>query len=408
MQTYNVKIEFENLSEKTRMDKTLCLQTDCWNLISYLYYEYKPKNVKEIHELTYKKSRESFPDLPAQYVIRTYNDVKATYKTIKSNKHKIKKACVKKKHSVRLDKRLYSIKGNSVLITACDGKKIQFNFNPYSKLQEFLDKKVPCDPLIFEKDGQYWLSLSFKSEEIPVKHNKVLGVDLGEKRLYATSEDEIFIDKKFNKERRKLRFLKRQCQSKKTKASRQKLKKLKNKERNKTKNQVHKVANKILKTDANIISLEDLRGIKQKTSAKNKEKGNFGKKRNNKFSQVPLAELRTTLQYKAGLLGKEVVLVSPAFTSQDDYRGLKRGKRCKTRYYASDGVILDSDVNAAINIAKKHADKHKLPVSLGNFKIAGLDGQANVNRPEEKSDLCKSCGINFTSITSPEALAQGS
>lgn len=398
MQTYNVKLFLENPEEKSRFDKTLRLQTDCWNFISEKYYNEKPKNIKELHEFSYKPSREKFPDLPAQYVIRSYNDVKATYKTTKSNKHKINKPCFKKHQSIRLDKRLYSFGENNIRISSCDGGKIQLNYTPYPKLQEFLDKKVPCDPLIFVRDGQYWLSLTFKSEPKPVKPNKVLGVDLGEKRLYATSENEIFIDKKFNKEKRKLRFLKRQCQSKKTKAAKKKLKKLKNKERNKTKNQIHKVANKILKTDANIISLEDLKGIKQNTSKTNKKKGKFGKKRNNKFSQVPLAELRTILQYKAGLLGKEVVLVSPQYTSQDDYRGIKRGKRRKTRYYASDGVILDSDVNAAINIAKKYADKHELPVSLSDFKVAGLDGQAIVNWPEGKPDLCKSIESDFVAL----------
>ena len=412
MQTYNVKLSFTNPDEKSRLDKTLCLQKECWNLVSLKFFYEKPKGIKELHDCVYSLCRSEFPELPAQYVIRSYNDVKATYKTIKSNKHEIYKPAKKKTISVRLDKRLYSFHGNSIYISACNGKKIGLSFEPYKKLQEFLNIKTPCDPLIFERDGQLWLSLSFKSEKKLIKENKVLGVDIGEKRLFATSESEIFIDKKFNKERRELRYNKRKLKSKNTKSANKKLRKLKRKERNKSKNQIHKAVNQILNTQANTIALEDLKGIKKNISKKNKKKGSFGKKRNNKFSQIPLAEMRTVLIYKAGLSGKKVVLVDPKYTSQNDYRGIERGERKKTRYYASDGVILDSDVNAAINIAKRYADKHQLPVSFGKFKIPGLDGQAIVNWPnktvyENGINVSKSL-VQTRGITSPEALARGS
>lgn len=386
MRTYNVKLVFENPNEKIRMDKTLRLQRECWNFVSEQNFFKSPKGVKELHDLVYHKCREKFPDLPAQYVVRAYNDVKATYKTIKSNRHDIFVPAKKKNLSVRLDKRIYSIKGESIFVTACDGKKVQLNFTPYPKLQEFLDKKIPCDPLLFKKDGQYWLSLSFREAEKPIKENKVLGIDLGEKRIFATSEDKIFIDKNFNKNKRKLRFLKRTLQSKKTKSAKRKLKKLKRKERNQNKNQTHLIANELLKTEANILVLEDLKGIKQKILKKNKDKGKFGRKRNNKFSQIPIANLVKVLQYKAGLVGKQVVKVDAAYTSQEDHRGLKNGQRVKTRYYAVDGKLLDADVNAAINIANRYIKKNKLPISFGKFKFPGIYGQAVVNRP----NVCQS------------------
>ncbi len=53
------------------------------------------------------------------------------------------------------------------------------------------------------------------------------------------------------------------------------------------------------------------------------------------------------------------------------------------RYYASDGKVLDADLNASINIAKRYASKVKLPVSFvfpsdGKY---GLNGQAFVKKP---------------------------
>lgn len=393
MITYNVKLDFEKIEDKSRAEAVFDAQKLCWNYISRLVFTHKPKGIKETHDLVYKDCREKFPMLPAQYIIRSYNDVKAAYKSIKSNKQTIYAPAKKKNRSIRFDKRLYTIKGNSIFFTALDGKRIQMNFSPYKKLDILLKTYRPCDPLIFIRDRQWWLSLSFRTPEPLVNENCVLGIDIGEKRIFASSENEIFIDRKFNKEKRRLRYLKRTLNSKGTKAAKKKLRTLKRKERNKNKNQVHKISNLILKTKANIIAIEDLKGIKQKTSKKNKAKGNLGKKRNNKFSQIPVAELGTVLGYKAECIGKRVVKVSPYKTSQEDYRGIKQGIRKKIRYYGSDGVILDSDINAAINIAQKHA-KNQLPVSFGNFPVAGLDGQALVSGPEAQADLCKSMIVN--------------
>ena len=143
------------------------------------------------------------------------------------------------------------------------------------------------------------------------------------------------------------------------------LKKLRRKERNKNKNQTHLVANTILKTKANVIALENLKGIKAKKHKKQNKNG---------ISQVPIFELRRILTYKAENMGKHVCLVSPAYTSQiDSVTGLREGTRNGIRFYAKSGIVYDADINAAINIARR--SKH--PISQGNL----LDGQGVVNHP---------------------------
>lgn len=125
------------------------------------------------------------------------------------------------------------------------------------------------------------------------------------------------------------------------------------------------VVNEILKTDTNIIALENLKGIKAKKHKKQNK---------NAVSQVPFFELRRVLTYKAENMGKHVCLVSPAYTSQiDNVSGIKEGIRKGCRFYAKSGLIYDADINAAINIARR--SKH--PISTGNF----LDGQGEVKRP---------------------------
>jgi len=323
--------------------------------------------LKALHNAFYHPTRDSRPDFPSQMVIKAEQESLATYKTIRSNKHNIAKPFEKKNLSLRLDKRLYShVKGEptKIKITTKERKK-EFSIVLYPKLEELMSQHQFVDPMIFVRDGKLMISLTFDNSVELEKPSVALGVDLGIRRVAALSDGRLIIDKKFNKEKRRLRYLKRQLQSKGTKSARKKSKKLKRKERNKNKNQTHLVANEILKTSANVIALENLKGIKAK-------KHKFQKK--NAVSQVPFFELRRVLTYKAKNMGKHVCLVSPAYTSQiDSVSGIREGERRGVRFYAKSGLVYDADINAAINIARR--SKH--PVSQGNL----LDGQGIVNRP---------------------------
>ena len=79
-----------------------------------------------------------------------------------------------------------------------------------------------------------------------------------------------------------------------------------------------------------------------------------------------------------------VVIVDPAYTSQDDCRGLDRGKRQGRRYYGVDGKQLDVDINASINIANRYLWNNKIlvekhPVSYPEMRT--YYRQAVINQP---------------------------
>ena len=140
-----------------------------------------------------------------------------------------------------------------------------------------------------------------------------------------------------------------------------------------------------MRTDADTIVLENLKGIKVK-------KHKYQNKRS--ISQVPMFELRRIISYKAENQGKTVTLVSPSYTSQrDSVTGLIEGERRGCRFYSKNGLIYDADVNAAINIAKTS----KLPVSQTNRLTYG---QATVNSPI----VCKSSAKSGV-LQAPMALA---
>lgn len=327
----------------------------------------EPKNsIVILHSKFYQKLRKSQPQIPSQVLIRGEQECLSAYRSIKSNKHKIDKPIEKKKLSMRLDKRLYSKDDTfSINITTANKRK-KFTFVVYLRLKELLEKYKHQDPLVYEgNDGNLYISFCFENKVDKIKQKLCLGVDLGVRRAAAMSDGRIIIDRKFNKEKRKLRYLKRHLQSKNTKSSKRHLKKLRHKEHDKNKNQTHLISNLILKTTADTIALENLKGIKAK-------KHKYQNK--NKISQVPLFELRRILTYKAENMGKTIVLVNPSFTSQiDSQSGKREGERKGCRFYAKNGLVYDADLNAARNVGLRS----KLPVSYGYI----LDGQAVVNQP---------------------------
>lgn len=377
--TYNIQLLPKNQEDFDKIFDTLKEHQNVWNYMSQDTFNNKDVNKKIIHDRNYHPCRNLFPNCPSQVIIRAKDSVYSTFKTIKSNKQNIKQAPILKNLFIRLDKRLYTFLDNNQIKLTTINKRVTCNMQMYPKFKELFKKYKICDPLIFFKDGKLYLAVSF---EIPTPthiKNSYLGVDLGERRLYVTSEGNAYIDKKFNKEKRKLRYEKRMLNSKKknSHSARKKLKKIKSKERNKNKEICHKMSNQILKTKSNTIVLEDLSSLKKNKLKKDNHKN--GKSSKNRLSQSFFYNFKEILSYKALQAGKEVVTVDPRYTSQNDHRGHERGARKGCRYYAIDGKVFDADWNASINIANRYSNMLKMngihhPTSL-SFPI---DGKLNL------------------------------
>ena len=375
--------------------ETLLEHQKAWNHISeYMFNNFKHKKLdkKILYDKTYKNCRKLFPNCPSQVIIRAKDSVYSAYATIRSNKQDIEEPAKQENISIRLDKRIYTFLPNNQIKLTTTGKRIVCHYEPYNKFKEMFSKYSVCDPLLFVRDNEIWLAVSFDIPAPTLIENSCIGVDLGIKRLATTSEGIAITDKKFLKEKRRLRYLKRILKSKSkitfSRSAKRKLKALKRKECNKNKNESYLIANKILETKANVIVMEDLTKIKEK---------NRGKKFNNKQSQVPYYDLRRILTYKAPLQGKIVVTVDPAYTSKNDYRGIKKGKRQGCRYYTSDDKVFDADWNASINIANRYSIRKKvkgveLPVS---FNIP-IDGKLNLmGKPHQLANCeIRSCKPN--------------
>ena len=379
--TYNVQLTPDDTTYRywTRLLKDIAGAYDmCIQLLSD---GLTPLTIKAVHNTCYKTVRETFPLLPSQTVIRVQKETMSALRSRKSNKHNgdmPKKASL----SVTLDKRLYA-RMTDHGIDMCGGtkgKRITIPFRTYDKLTEMFSKYKSCDPTLFMRDSKLYMSIPFSLPELPVTSDESIGVDLGIKRLFVTSEGKAFKDKGYLKARRKVRYLKTQLQKKGTKSARRHLRALRRREMNLSRDMQYRAVNELIKsTTAGIVVLEDLSKIKTMTS-KNAN-GHKRKRHNNMMSQVPFAAFLEKLKAKAPLYGKKVETVNPAFTSQKDSRsGKKDGTRNGCRYYCVDGVVLDADWNAAVNIAKKgkHPVSNVLPVDGG---VMFLTGRAKSTAP---------------------------
>ena len=390
MLSYNVKLNFPSKVIEQAMLDCLKMEADCYGYVSALLettdFREHPVSRYDVHYKFYYDIRKQYPTLSSQMVCKVIQEVVASWKTCIQSKEAFNTP-KKNNLSMTLDKRLYSkLTNRSVNITVPGFKKVPCTFSAYPLLQYMFDLHKPKNCNIFYRDNQFWLTVQFETTEMELVNEDVLGIDRGIKRLITCSDGTAISDKEFNKRRRKIRYLKRCLRKKGTKNAKRHLKKLRKREARMSKDYTYRVAKHILSKPQGIIVLEDLSKIKKKTSRKkivteSGEKKTINKKRhNNRFGQVALKQLQTVLEYKAPLVGKRVATVEPAYTSQLDCRGLPNGKRLGTRYYAADGLILDADWNAAINIANRyHPSTFDLPI-YGKLNLGGRPSSTGLSR----------------------------
>ena len=363
IKTYNIQLTADQ-DFRDFWINTLTQTRDAYNRCSMLISSNNlPYSLKSVHDTCYYTLRNDFPSLPSQSIIRIEREVISAYKSRKSNKQH---GDIPQKHSMSmtLDKRIYSnfTRDGISLTSDIPNKRKRFTFELYPKVNELFASSVAKDPTIFYRDGSLWLSVPFEVIGCMPESITSIGVDLGIKRLFTTSEGVAFRDKVYLRERRKIRYLKRCLQSNGSKTAKKHISKLRHREYNLSKDMCHRACNELLKsTNASYVVMEDLSKIKTNTSKTND--GFTRKRHNNAMSQVPFYMFKQILTYKATLAGKQVVSVSPCFTSQTDSRTSKKeGIRTGCRFYCTDGVVFDADWNAAVNIAQK--SKHPLSTSI--------------------------------------------
>ena len=296
----------------------------------------------KIHHLMYNKARKKYPNMPSA-LLQTARDV--VCEQLKRNK--MKKSEYKFFSSIRLDKRTFraNLEHCIASISSIKGRqKISFKNNQL--LKRYSGWSVKAATLSYRKNN-LWLNIVVEKEKpIMVVDDKIIGLDRGIRQIAVGSNNQFFTSKHLRNIKGKYQFLKSALQSKGTRSAKRMLNKLSGRERRFVTDVNHCLSKKLVNSNFNIFSIEDL---KIKRSKKQ------GKKFNKKLNGWSWKQFETYLIYKAEALGKQVLKVDPRYTSQKCSKcgNIHKQNRNKNNFKCcSCGFELHADLNAARNIAQ--------------------------------------------------------
>jgi len=240
------------------------------------------------------------------------------------------------------------------------------------------DPKAINEVRIAPKKGFYVVEVVYTKQEkkTEVKKEYIAGIDLGVNNLLALISNKPgfmpvvvngrpvkSVNQFYNKKRAEL-----QKQHGRTGSTRR-MEQLTTKRNRRIEHYMHTASKRI-------IDLLVKEGIKTLVIGKNdgwKQESNMGKRNNQNFVQIPHAKLISMLTYKAELVGIKVKVTEESYTSEASLLDLDKmpvydperkekpkfsGKRIKRGLYqASDGTLINADINGAGNTIRKVAPK---------------------------------------------------
>ena len=317
--------------------RTLERANEACQYISDYAHENGTRSKYKLQEAAYHDVRERF-DLAAQMTIRALGKVADAYKTNPDahNQFDIR-------GGFPYDRRILSFYTDrqEVSIWTLGGRETM-SYEVGENHRALLEQGKGEADLIY-RNGMFFLLVSCPmpsanlSDEDVAAIDGYLGVDRGVVSIATTSEGDNWTSGEIDE--RRLWYQKRRdiLQSVGTRSAKRALKRLSGKQKRFQRDTNHTISKGIVskaKARNSAIVLEDLSGIRERTTVRRKQRA--------RHSNWSFYQLRQFIEYKALIAGVPVIKVDPAYTSQTC-------SRC--------GHSMDADRNAARNIAvrAKHA-----------------------------------------------------
>ncbi|MBU2755286.1 IS200/IS605 family element transposase accessory protein TnpB [Acidithiobacillus sp. CV18-2] len=310
----------------------------CWNRVA-------------LHHLAYRSIRDQFPALGSQMACNAIHRVASAYKTLQANKRIAKDKAVPvirfDRTAVHYDHRTYSLREGAVSLFTMSGREV-IAFSCGKHQANLMKSGDPKEAELVCRKGQWFFNLVLDIPDVaPVESGGILGVDVGENNLAATSSGKVLGGGKLCFERDKYLAHRRRLQSNGSRAAKRKLRAISGRERRHVEHVNHEVSKAIvqeaIRLHAGEIRMEDLTHIRDRIRA--------GKRVRTRLHRWAFRQLQDFVAYKAQGVGISVEYVNPAYTSQTCSVCGAIGKRVKHRFTCSCGNRRHSDVNASVNIA---------------------------------------------------------
>lgn len=330
--------------------RTLGMANDACNYLSTIAYEAKAFHQYVLHKLAYRQTRDEFPELSAQAVVRCIAKVADAYKV-----SRYRQATFKTAGGIAYDDRIlhwYTAR-REVSIWTVDGR-CRIPYAAGERQLALLETRQGESDLILSRGEFYLLATCNVEDPPPALIDDVLGVDLGIVNLAADSDGETFGGEQVERQRRIHAHRRRNLQRKGTKSAKRKLKKLSGKQARFQRDTNHVISKRIVQKaqDTNrAIAVENLTGIRQRTTVRRKERA--------RHANWSFYQLKQFIAYKAQRAGIPVIEVDPRYTSQTcPVCGCvdRRNRRDQATFSCiSCGFSSPADTNAAVNIAARAA-----------------------------------------------------
>jgi IS605 OrfB family transposase len=273
--------------------------------ISKEAYESRTFNKYKLQRQLYYQARERYR-LTAQLAIRAIGKVVESYKVERQHPH-----AFDPHGAIVYDQRIMSLYGlERVSLATIEGRVIiPLLVGTYGKLEQ---RRVRGQADLFYIRGEFYLCLVVEQpEEPPLTPVGYLGVDLGLVNLATTSDGVSYSGSEVEETRRRYEWLKAVLQRVGSESAKRHLRKLSGRERRYKKQTNHVISKDLVaiaKGTKRAIALEDLRGIRLRTTVRHGQRGRHGK--------WVFNQLRAFIEYKAKLAGLPVVMVDPRDTSR--------------------------------------------------------------------------------------------
>jgi putative transposase len=300
-----------------------------------------------IHKLAYAEIRERF-GLSAQMAVRAIGKAVEAFATLKA---KGRKECptFKPRGAVTYDQRILSFKGlDKVSLWAIGGRMIlPLIYGEYQG--ERFDRMKGQVDLVY-RGGKFYLFATVDiPDKAPIEPKSFLGVDMGIVNIATDSDGETFSGDDIERARRRHQESRRRFQKNGSKGAKKRLKKLAGREARFRKHVNHCISKKLVQkakdTDRGI-ALEDLTGIRDRTTVRAKDRP--------RHTGWSFFQLRSFVEYKAQLAGVPIVPVDPRNTSRTCHvcgHCEKANRKSQAEFLCKHcGHSTNADSNAALNI----------------------------------------------------------
>ncbi len=323
-------------------------------------------NQLKLHKLVYPQVKAM--GLNAQMACNVIRSVSSAYSSAKSNKRPATKAFgFHRDHAVFLvgvrGREARFLKDGRISISTVAGRK-KLRYREASGHDGFLEQAKLVNSLnLVERDGQLLGQVCVTLEVEDPKPVHPVGVDLNETNAIVAvdADDQVFFlsgreereqAKRTRKTRARLqsKLASRKAERKSTRSVRRALKRLGKKQRNRTRTRCQMMAAELSKfagKDA-VLVLEDLK-FKKKT-----KKNCNSRALRRRLNAWPYALMRQCIENRTQISGQTVVVVNPAYTSQQCNRCGSFGTRCRHEFSCECGYKNHADINAALNLRDKY------------------------------------------------------